>query len=490
MSSKEKQIKNSFLYLLPVVVGTIIPFLTLAVFTRILTKEDYGALALVQIYGAFVTGLANFGLLLIYERNFFEYGSPKEAAQLLYTTLCFVLTSLSLCFFITYLFKALLASWITGSPNNAFLLFWATVSTGVLSLKTYYLTYFKNTENAKPFVWYTIDESILGAVIALFFVAYVRTGVIGIVWGQLLASLIIFTILGFRFLKILPLSFNLRLLGHSLKLSYPLTTSLLFKVIGTQFDKYMLSLLGSIGGVGIYSIGQKVSNAVFSYMTAIENVYKPQVYSRMFKPGDKGGTSIGSYLTPFLYISIVIALLISLFAEEIITILTPPSFHGAIDIVIVLSMLMGSHFFGKMPQLVYAKKIFFASLLTLVRIGLNVAINIPFIMTWGAIGAAWGAFFAGITANVIAFVVSQRYYKIEWEYGKIISIFLIFFGSSLLIILSRYYMLDYNVRLFIKFSAIVAYIYLGFKIKVISAENRSVIKNMIYSKVPFIIWRH
>jgi O-antigen/teichoic acid export membrane protein len=327
MSSKEQQIKNSFLYLLPVIVGTIIPFFTLAVFTRILTKEDYGALALVQIYGAFITSLANFGLLLIYERNFFEYRTQKEAAQLLYTTLFFVFTSLSLCFFITYLFKALLASWITGSPDNAFLLFWATVSTGVLSLKAYYLTYFKNTENAKPFVWYTIGASILGAVISLFLVAYVRTGVIGIVWGQLAASLVIFTILGFRFLKILPLSFNLRILGHSLRLSYPLTTSLLFKVIGTQFDKYMLSLLGTIGGVGIYSIGQKVSYAVFSYMTAIENVFKPQVYRRMFKLLDKGGSSVGSYLSPFLYIYIVIALLIYLFAEEIITLLTPPPFR-------------------------------------------------------------------------------------------------------------------------------------------------------------------
>jgi len=480
MTSKEQQIKNSFLYLLPIVVGSIIPFLTLAVFTRILTKEDYGALALVQIYGAFITGLANFGLLIIYERNFFEYRAQKEAAQLLYTTLFFVFTSLLLCFFITYLFKAPLASWITGSPDNAFLLFWATVSTGVLSFKTYYLTYFKNTENAKSFVWYTIDESVLGAVIALFLVAYVRTGVIGIVWAQLAASLVIFTILGFRLLKILPLGFSFRILGHSLRLSYPLTTSLLFKVIGTQFDKYMLSLLGTLGGVGIYSIGQKVSNFVFSFMTAIGNVFAPQVYRRMFDLGEKGGESIGSYLTPFLYISVFAALFISLFAEEIITILTPPPFHDAIDIVIILSMLLGSHFFGKMPQLVYAKKTFFASLLTLVRIGLNVAIDIPFILIWGAIGAAWGAFIAGILANLIHFVVSQRYYKIEWEYQKIIPIFLIFICSAISMILLRYFDIAYGIRIIVKLISLTGYFYLGIKLNVITRQNYLLVKNMVF----------
>jgi O-antigen/teichoic acid export membrane protein len=480
MSDKEQQIKNSFLYLLPVLVGTIIPFLTLAVFARVLTKEDYGVLALVQIYGTFITGLANFGLLLIYERNFFEYRAQKEAAQLLYTTLFFVFTTLSICLCITYLFKDFLASWITGSPDNASLLFWTTLSIGVLSFKTYYLTYFKNTENAKPFVWYTIDESVLGAVISLFLVVYMRTGVIGLVWGQLAASLIIFTILGFRFLKILPLSFNLQILGHSLRLSYPLTTSLLFKVIGTQFDKYMISLLGTIGGVGVYSIGQKVSQAVFSFMTAIENVFSPQVYRRMFNLGNKGGESVGTYLTPFLYFSIVIALCISLFAEEIITVLTPPPFHDAIDIVIILSMLLGSHFFGKAPQLVYAKKTFIPPLLTLVRIVLNIAINIPFIVKWGAIGAAWGAFIAGIAANIVSFVASQHYYSIKWEYGKIVLIFLIFFGSAGTMILLRYFEIPYGVRLMVKFISLTGYLYLGMTFNVLTKQSYLLVKNMIF----------
>ena len=483
MTSKEQQIKNSALYLLPVIVGTAIPFLTLSVFTRILTKEDYGALALVQVYGAFITGLANFGLLLIYERNFFEYRALKEAAQLLYTILFFVFTSLSLCLLITYIFKDRLAFLITGSSGNASLLIWATLSTGILSCKTYYITYFKNTENAKSFVWYTIDESVLGAVISLFLVVYLRAGVIGLVWGQMTASLVIIMILGYRFLKILPVSFNLKILGNSLKLAYPLTTSFLFKVIGNQYDKFMISFLGSIGAVGIYSIGQKVSSAVFTFMTAIENVFAPQVYRRMFELGDKAGKSIGSYLTPFLYISIATALLISLFAEEIITLLTPESYHGAIDIVIVSSMLLGSHFFGKTPQLVFVKKTFFASLLTLVRIVLNIAINIPFILKWGAIGAAWGALVAGITANIIAFIVSQHYYRIEWEYKKIVMIFLIFIGSSMLLILARYFMVDYSARLFIKIMAMLSYLYLGIKIKVVSADNLYLIKNMLIPKV-------
>ncbi len=480
MTSKELQIRNSLLYLLPVISGNLIPFLTLPIFTRILTTADYGALALAQIYGTFVSGLANFGLLLIYERNFFEYRDQRGAARLFYSIMIFVILASCICLFATYLFKAPLAAWILRSSDQASLLFWATCSASVISLQAYFLAYFTNTENAKSVVWYSITGGILVAFISLFLVVHARAGVLGIVWGQLLGGLVILMFMGYRFLKRMPIEFSFLILKKSLRLSYPLTIRLLFKVIGNQFDKYMIALLGTIGGVGVYSIGQQISYVVFTYMTAIESVFRPQVYQKMFSLGEKGGQAVGAYLTPFLYVSIAVALLVSLFAEEVITMLTPASYHGAIDIVIVLSMLMGSHFFGKQPQLLYAKKTFLSSFLTLVVVVLNIAINIPFILTWGAIGAAWGALTAGIIANGIYFGVSQHYYRIGWEYKKIALIFLIFFGSSLLIIVSRFYMLDYFLRLIIKGVALLFYGYLGIRIQVLSVENFSILRHILH----------
>ncbi len=69
MTNKEQQIKNSFIYFLPVISGTVLPFSALSIFTRILTREDYGVLALAQIYAIFVSGMANFGMTAAYDRN-------------------------------------------------------------------------------------------------------------------------------------------------------------------------------------------------------------------------------------------------------------------------------------------------------------------------------------------------------------------------------------------------------------------------------------
>ena len=131
MTSKEKQIKNSFIYLLPVIVSNLIPILTLPIFTRILTPADYGVFALAQVYAIFVNGVANFGLTIGYERNFFEHKETKNVAGLLYSTLSFVIVAFIICGFFTYLFKYRLSGWIIGSTDHANILFWSYCATGV-----------------------------------------------------------------------------------------------------------------------------------------------------------------------------------------------------------------------------------------------------------------------------------------------------------------------------------------------------------------------
>jgi len=479
MPEKEKQIKNSFIYILPILVGNIIPIITLPIFTRILSKEDFGALALAQTYGLFMTGIANFGLLTIYERNFFEYKDNNKQASLLYSILLFVISAFIICALFTFYFRFTFSRWIIGSENHGNLLFWSFCSTAIVSLKLYYLTYFKNTENAKSFAWYTIDENVMGFVLSLIFVVFMKIGVLGIPYGQIIASLIVFTFLNKRFLKSLPFNVDIIILREALKISYPLTPRIFLGIIGSQFDKYMIGLISTIGGVGIYSIGQKVANVVFVYMTAIQNVFAPQVYKRMFDLGEKGGESVGKYLTPFSYLSTALALLILLFSEEIILLLTPEPYHGAIPIVMALSLYYGFLFFGKQPQLLFAKKTFITSLLTFTNIGLNVLVNIPFIMKWGAIGAAWGTMLSGLLSLLISFMISQHYYYIKWEWKKVGAIYLLLLISFIILLLMRSMETFYFFRIITKFFLLAAYILLGIKLRFVTTNNFALVRNLM-----------
>jgi O-antigen/teichoic acid export membrane protein len=476
MVGGERQVRNTFIYLLPTLVGGMLPIVSLPVFTRILTPEDWGAWALALAYGAFACSIANFGLVVSYERNFFQYSSVRDRSALLYSSLAFVIFALLVFGVLTWSFQHELARAITGSSTNGSLLFWVFCATGLTSLKAYYLTYFRNTQDARAHSKYSITENVLTVLFSLLFVAYFRVGVIGLAAGQLLGGALVLSVLVIRSLRRLPFSFRGTLLVESLKLSYPLAPRLLLNVFSTQFDVYIIGQLGSVGGAGVYAIGQKIANLVFRFMTALQNVFAPQVYERMFARAEGAEDTVGEFLTPFAYISIGAALLIGLFSEEAVTLLTPGSYHGATAIVNVMVMYYGVMFFLKQPQLMFAKKTFLISVFSVVGIGFTVGFVTVGTRLLGPVGAAWGMLASGMVSALLYTVVGQRYYPIRWQYRRMGMIFGLFFASTILILGMNTLGVDYAVRVVTKIALALLYLGLGVHIKLVSRESFSVLR--------------
>ena len=485
-NNKEQQIKNSIIYLLPLIIGNALPIITVPVFTRILSPQDYGVLALATIYATVVKGLANFGMPVVYDRNYYQYRDDhKKAAQLLYSILLFVILNFIILAGITYVFRDALAKLVVGSGIYGDLLFWTTCAFFLNTSSWFYLTYYKNSELPKEFVAYSIASSFIHFVVSIYFVVILRIGVIGIVYAQLCSGIVIFCVLTYKFFSALPVALSRERLGDAMQIAYPLTPRILLGVASTQSDNYIVGMLDSVGGAGIYNIGKKISNLIFAIMTAIENVFSPQMYRKMFDLREKGGYAVGRYLTPFVYVSIFVALLMSLFSEEVISILTPASYHGAIDVVSVLSMYYGLLFIGKItgPQLIFMKKTYISSLLTIFNLVIFVSISILFILKWGMMGAAWATVLSGIISTVISLNIAQRHYKIHWEFNKVAGIYLVFFISALLLILLRGMDFDYHIRLLSKTISISFYAYIGVRIKVLTTDNFNIVKQMLLAKL-------
>ena len=486
MINKSQQIHNLIIYIIPTGLRSLLPFITIPIFTRILTPEDYGSLGLAMIYAIFMSGLANFGVSLAFERNYFQYqDNSQKLSQLFYSCLVFVIVNFVFLFILTYLFKDNISLFLTGSEQHGILILTAFSANFFLNIaNSFYFIYFKNQEKAKTYTKYMILNSLLNFTISLFLIAYLRVGVIGIVIAQLITGVSLFIFLLNIFLMKLPFSLDKKIFFESLKISYPLTPRIFFGVLGSQFDKYMIGLLATIGGVGVYHIGKRLAELVSVFMKTLQDVFNPQVYQRMFGKHEQGSESIGRYLTPFLYISILVAFCIALFSEELITVLTPVSYHGAISIVTILSMYFGFMFFGKITgtQLIYTKKTHITSLLTIFAIGINIALNIPLIMKFGAIGAACATLLAGLISVIVSFIVAQHYYKIHYEWIKIIWIMGTFsIGSTFVAII---HLLDapYSWSFIVKMTSMGIFLNLGFKYGILSKENITIARSIIRLK--------
>jgi O-antigen/teichoic acid export membrane protein len=456
------QLRKSLVYMVPTVVAAAFPLVTLPIFTRVLTPEDYGVLALSTVYALFTTGLANLGLPLAFERNFFQQQDESQAARLLYSVLAFVLPLLALGAFLTWLFGERLSHLVTRSPHHGAILLASYATFATQSIKLYYLTWLKNRGEARAYAWYSIDETLLWTCLSLLFVVVLRIGPLGVPLGQFIGSAAVTLVLGARFVRKLPPAVDGALLREALVLGLPLTPRLFITIVSNNFDKYILGMLGGLGGVGVYSVGQKMSSLVFSAMTALQNVFAPGVYSRMFA-GGKQAAGVGRYLTPFAYASVGIALLVGLFAEEALMLLTPPEFRGAALVVNVLAVYYAILFFGKQPQLVYARRTALVSLVGFISMLLHVSISIAFVSLWGTLGAAWAVLAAGALSTAFGVWLGQRYFRIDYESARLLAIYAVLAGACVATYLHSLAGAPYPVRLLLKAGAVMLYGWTGYR---------------------------
>lgn len=470
-------VSNSILYLVEIAANSLLPLIAIPIITHKLGPAEYGVYALSQVYATVAVGITNLGMNIGYERDFFLYEkNSRQSGALLNSVTTFVAWNVGMLILFVWLWNEAISEAIFGQQIHGEMLFCVMTGTGLTSLANYYLTYLKNKGLAAEYIKLSIMKGVANFLFVLLFLLYFDLSVIALAYAFLVSSAILFVIVAWRQFSQLPFSLHKLMLWNALKIALPLTPRIFFGFLATQFDKIMLGMMSTIGGVGVYSIGQKISYLIFQFMTALDRVFIPEVYRQLFSQDKKDEyCSLGQYLLPFAYVSILIALIFALFSEEMFVLLLPKSYGGGVDIVVILSVYFASMFFGKVTgtQLIYAKKTHITTLLTLVGIAFNVLLNIPMIIHWGAIGAAWATMIAGVITNILFYRVAQRYAPVDWEWASMVWIYATYLLAVAAILTSRVYFGEEIHWEFIavKFMFLGAYLYTGFKIGVVTPKN-------------------
>ena len=137
---------NKFLILqLPYLVSSLVPILSLPIFTKFLSTEDYGILALANTYGILFGGLSNLGLSVAFERNFFQLKKKENQIKLMWS--CLTLSLLILSFFsgVTFFFHSTITKIFFNTNFKGKILFYALLFTGLKnSIQFFYIFMIKN----------------------------------------------------------------------------------------------------------------------------------------------------------------------------------------------------------------------------------------------------------------------------------------------------------------------------------------------------------
>ena len=446
-----------------------------------LSPDVYGEFILVQVYATFAVGIANFGLSIGYERNFFLYEkSRKQAGQLISSAFVFVSISLSLLLVVVYLYQPEINNLVLLSDLPKNLLVIVLLAISFSSLSDYFFLFLKNSGLVKRYVTLMIFRSSIYFTISIILLLFTNFMVLSLAYALLVSNILTFIVLVIILGKKLPFIFNAILLKDMLYISIPLTPRTFFGILSSQFDKIMLGLIGSAEFVGIYSIGQKISALSYQFMNALGKVFQPELFRKLFKQKNKYQShEISNYILPFFYVSILGALIITMLAKDVILIFIAKEYFGAILVTIILSIYHASLFFPKIfgNQLIYAKKTLILSVVTLIGILLNASLNIPFIIKWGINGAASATAISSIILTFFMYFVSQRYVSISWEWRKIWLIYLVFFAGVVVAVIEYLDLLSLGSFGYLigKFTVVFVFIFLGFRFRIL---NKSMLRKI------------
>ena len=457
-----------FRYLTAQSITGLVPLILLPFYTHKFSAQQYGAYSLALLITSVFSGIGNLGLATIFERNVHEYKLKSERIVYLFNIVSLVSLVLFLLWWLSYFTLEHLLAFIRIELSKSFVLI-AMAAMFTKSIQDYFLLFFKQNKETKQFIQLKFVESFGSNTVIIILILVFNQNIEALFYGVLFSSVLNILWALLSLINSLEKTPYWRMdLSPSLKLSIPLTPRIFFGVINTKFDKYLLGLLGTMGGVGVYEIAQRIANVTFLFQTSLENVFGPSTYEKLFNAGVSNREDLANYLTPFFYITTGFALLLCLLSQDLFFLFFPTEYHSGIDVVIILSSLYALYFFGKIPQLLYAKKTYLITLITILNIVLNIGLNLYLIPKYGLFGAAFATFLAGGLTVFYSFFLSQKYAPISWNHTLLVSLIFYLLFSVVVLILLRNFNFNFFLTIAIKCTLLLGYMFLGryFKIKI------------------------
>lgn len=322
MSSLKKVAANSFFYTASSILLRASSIIFFPIFSLYLTKTDYGILSITQSVGGLFTIICGLELNKAITRQIFNDNndkSYKNDSSLIFTTLltsflfgCLIILILS--FTGSLLLKPLLNE-IPFYPYIFIFLLSIPLSNVIDIARTYYKA---KHEGFKAFILDTSFFSI-NILFNLLLVVVYKLGVLGIITGTLINSILFSIILYFFFYRNFEWSFDKYKLFDTLKYSAPLIPYTLLNILFEGIDRYFLNAYVNTAASGIYYISLTFASIFSSGKEAVINAFTPWVFSNI---NTKSESYLSELINTVFLLTGILAIGVSWFSREILMLIS------------------------------------------------------------------------------------------------------------------------------------------------------------------------
>ena len=422
---RSKLLQQSGFYLLGQVLPKAFAFFLIPIWTAYLTPSDYGITGTLAAYSGILNIVLMLGIYGSVSRHYFEYQNDQERQRE------FISTNFLFMVFFSGGAIALLA--IFGQP------IWAAATSNVipfqplvvLTLITCFAgliyrfpyTLFQAQQKAHKCVSLDLALFLASISLSLALVVGMKKGVYGMVLGACIAQVTVTAVAVAILAKewLVP-RFRWQYVLESLRFGLPLVPHLLSGWALNFVDRVMLERMVPLDEVGRYTLGYNLGMILLTIVTSINEAYQPYYFKLMSGGSPEPGRKIVRIVLIYTAGIGFLALVGSLFAGELVALLTPVKYHASARYVppILLGYLMVGFYFFISSPLFFFKKTSLLPLVTGTAALLNIALNYLLIPRYGAIAAAWITFVCYFFMMCTYYLVARKLNAAAFPLGRVL----------------------------------------------------------------------
>ncbi|MBE2227504.1 MAG: oligosaccharide flippase family protein [Ignavibacteria bacterium] len=421
--------KQTLIYGTSTIVGRFLNFILVPFYTNVFPPAEYGVVAVVFAYIAFLNIVYSFG----FEAGYFRFASAKEVGdeKQNFTHPFFLITINSLVISgLILTFHSSIAALIGVKDESiviysAFILFF-----DALALIPF--AYLRLKNKAKVFASIKLVNIVVNVTLNLLLILVFKLGLEAVFISNLAASLVTLLLLAPNILKNISFSYHKQLFNELWKFSIPYLPAALASMVVQTLNIIILRFLVDVKTVGIYNANYKLGIFMMLIVSMFEYAWRPFFLNNAKDPNAKA--LFAKILTLFTGGASVVLIMLTFTIQDIIKI--PLPYKGYIigpgywsGVVIVPIVLFAYLFLGIYTNLIAGiyieKKTKYLPLITGLGAVLNIASAFLLIPLWGITGAAISTLVSYVAMAVYIYTVSQKFYPVKYEVSKLLMILLI-----------------------------------------------------------------
>lgn len=464
MKSDLKQLgKETAIYGISTILSRFLNFLLVPFFTNIFTQAEYGIITNVYAYIAFLNIIYLYGMDSAYLKFAAsrESGSEKETFSTAFNSV--FITSLLLSIVLIILNEPLSYLFGISKEQKEIVLF----VSGILffdSISNVIFARLRFHNKALKFAGLKTLNIIFNVSMNVYLIYFLKFRAEGVFIANFSASLLTFIFLFPDLLKVYSLSINKNLLNDLLKFGLPFVPAGFAAIITQVIDRPIMLALTDASTVGIYQANYKLGIFMMLYVSMFQYAWQPFYLKKSTQENAK--ELFAKVFTFFTLFGSLIFLVLSIFIEDIIKIkifgfyLIGKDFWSGLHIVPVVLMgyLFNGFYFNFVAGLQIEKKTKYMPLVSSLGAVVNIVANFLLIPLMGMLGAAYATLLAYFSMAVYQYFLSQKFYKIDYEWDKVLKLGIILFFVFGGYLIFKNILSDY--LLILKSTTLIAYILL------------------------------